>query len=105
MGRGAGDRVPFGAYRDAASAGAGAANVPRQGRGTLSAAVRAADRTRKGWRNTGQISGILGAAYGPAIAATLERHGDLGHDLATAGPVAVTESCGHLRSDSAYHCV
>lgn len=34
-----------------------------------------------------------------------ERQGDIGRDLATAGPVAVTESWGSLRSDSAHHCV
>lgn len=83
----------------------GAANVLRQEMGTLSAALRSADLTSKGWLSTGQIAVILRSAYDPAIAATLERHGDLGHDLATAGPVAVTESWGHLRSDSAYHCV
>ncbi|WP_061942658.1 SCO6880 family protein [Brevibacterium ravenspurgense] len=83
----------------------GAAAVLRQEMGTLSAALRSADLTSKGWLGTGQIAVILRSAYDPAIAATLERHGDLGHDLATAGPVAVTESWGHLRSDSAYHCV
>lgn len=83
----------------------GAANVLRQEMGTLSAALRSADLTSKGWLSTGQIAVILRSAYDPAIAATLERHGDLGHDLATAGPVAVTESWGHMRSDSAYHCV
>ena len=83
----------------------GAANVLRQEMGTLSAALRSADLTSKGWLSTGQIAVILRSAYDPAIAATLERHGDLGHDLATAGPVAVTESWGHLRSDSAYHTV
>src|SRR5699024_6505023 len=45
------------------------------------------------------------SAYDPAIAATLERHGDLGRDLATAGPVAVTETWDQLRSDSAHHAV
>ena len=35
----------------------------------------------------------------------MERHGDLGRDLATAGPVAVTENWSSVRSDSAHHCV
>lgn len=83
----------------------GAAAVLRQEMSTFSAALRSADLTSKGWLGTGQIAVILRSAYDPAIAATLERHGELGHDLATAGPVAVTESWGHLRSDSAYHCV
>ncbi|WP_026937620.1 SCO6880 family protein, partial [Gulosibacter molinativorax] len=33
------------------------------------------------------------------------RHGDIGRSLATAGPVAVTESWDRLRSDSAHHAV
>ena len=40
-----------------------------------------------------------------AAAPALERHGDLGRDLATAGPVAVTETWDRLRSDSAFHAV
>lgn len=40
-----------------------------------------------------------------AIAATLKRHGRLGKSLATAGPVAVTETWGKLRTDSAHHAV
>lgn len=83
----------------------GAAAVLRQEMSTLSAALRSADLTSKGWLGSGQIAVILRSAYDPAIAATLERHGDLGHDLATAGPVAITESWGHLRSDSAFHTV
>ena len=34
-----------------------------------------------------------------------ERHGRLGQSLATAGPVAVTETWGKLRTDSAHHAV
>ena len=48
---------------------------------------------------------ILRSAYDPAIAATLERHGQLGQSLATAGPVAVNESWSRLRTDSAHHAV
>ena len=40
-----------------------------------------------------------------AAAPALERHGALGRDLATAGPVAVTETWDRLRSDSAFHAV
>jgi hypothetical protein len=61
----------------------GAASVLRQEMGTLSAALRSADLTSKGWLSTGQIAVILRSAYDPAIA----------------------ESWGHLRSDSAYHTV
>jgi hypothetical protein len=47
-----------------------------------------------GWLTPGQIAVMLRSAYDPAIAATLERHGRLGQSLATAGPVAVTETWG-----------
>ena len=83
----------------------GAAAVLRQEMATLTAALRAADLTPSGWLGTGQIAVILRSAYDPAIAATLERHGQLGQDLATAGPVAVNESWSRLRTDSAHHAV
>lgn len=83
----------------------GAAAVLRQEMATLTAALRAADLTPSGWLSAGQIAVILRSAYDPAIAATLERHGQLGQDLATAGPVAVNESWSRLRTDSAHHAV
>ena len=64
-----------------------------------------ADLTPVGWLGPGQVAVILRSAYDPAVAATLERHGKLGQDLATAGPVAVTETWGSLRTDSAWHTV
>ncbi|MEI3846587.1 SCO6880 family protein [Microbacterium sp. CCNWLW44] len=48
---------------------------------------------------------ILRSAYDPAIAATLERHGQLGQSLATAGPGAVNETWTRLRTDCAHHGV
>jgi len=72
---------------------------------TLTAALRAADLTPSEWAGPGEIAVMLRSAYDPAVAATLERHRDLGRDLATAGPVAITESWQHLRSDSAFHAV
>lgn len=83
----------------------GAAAVLRQEMTTLSAALRAAELTPTEWLPPGDLAVILRGAYDPAIAPSLERHGDIGRDLATAGPVAVTESWGSLRSDSAHHCV
>jgi hypothetical protein len=59
---------------------------------TLVAALRSADLTPSGWLTPGQITVILRSAYNPAIAATPERHSQLGQQLATAGPVAVTET-------------
>lgn len=83
----------------------GAAAVLRQEMSTLTAALRTADLAPSGWLTPGEIAVILRSAYDPAVAATLERHGDLGQDLATAGPVAVTESWTRLRTDSAHHAV
>mgnify|MGYP007088356672 FL=1 len=83
----------------------GAAAVLRQEMTTVTAALRAADLNPGDWLGTGQIAVVLRSAYDPAIAATLERHGELGHDLATAGPVAVTETWTRLRTDSAHHAV
>ncbi|KRF32471.1 SCO6880 family protein [Nocardioides sp. Soil805] len=83
----------------------GAATVLRQEMTTLLAALRSADLSPSGWLGPGDLALILRSAYDPAVAGALERHGDLGRNLATAGPVAVTESWGSLRSDSAHHCV
>ena len=83
----------------------GAAAVLRQEMTTLSTALRAADLTSTGWLTPGEVAVILRSAYDPAAAPALERHGTLGRDLATAGPVAVTETWERLRSDSAHHAV
>ena len=83
----------------------GAANVLRQEMTTLTAALRAADLTASEWLGAGQLAVMLRTAYDPAIGPTLERHGQLGQDLATAGPVAVTETWDRLRTDSGYHAV
>ncbi len=83
----------------------GAAAVLRQEMSTLVAALRSADIAPSEWLTCGQIAVILRSAYDPAIAATLERHGELGQSLATAGPLAVNESWSRLRTDSAFHAV
>jgi hypothetical protein len=93
------------AIRAAGGGMKGAAAVLRQEMATLLAALRSADLSPSGWLTPGDLAIILRSAYDPAVAGALERHGDLGRDLATAGPVAVTESWGSLRSDSAHHCV
>nr|WP_243752427.1 PrgI family protein [Leucobacter weissii] len=97
-----------GAARQIRTAGGGlrgAAAVLRQEMSTLTAALRAADLTPTGWLSPGQFAVILRSAYDPSVAATLERHGELGQSLATAGPVAVTETWAGLRTDSAHHAV
>lgn len=77
--------------------------------GTLTTALRSADLNPSGWLGAGDVAVILRSAYDPAMAAALERHGSIGRELATAGPVAVTETWGGLRTDSAqtaeYHDV
>lgn len=83
----------------------GAAAVLRQEMSTLVAALRSADLSPSAWLTCGQVAVILRSAYDPAVAASLERHGELGQSLATAGPVAVNESWSGLRTDSAHHAV
>ncbi|MGZ1489462.1 PrgI family protein [Brevibacterium sediminis] len=83
----------------------GAAAVLRQEMSTLTAALRSADLAPSGWLSPGRVAVALRSAYDPAIAATLERHGEIGQSLATAGPVAVNETWGSLRTDTGYHAV
>ncbi|MEU2200589.1 SCO6880 family protein [Isoptericola sp. NPDC019482] len=83
----------------------GGAVVLRQEIDSMTLALRAADITVSPPIGPGELALMLRTAYDPAVSAALERHGDLGRDLAAAGPVSVTESWGHLRTDSAYHCV
>lgn len=91
--------------RAAGGGNRGAASVLRQEMSTMTAALRAADLSPSGWLEPGDLAVILRSAYDPLVAGALERHGDLGRDLATAGPVAVSESWSSVRSDSAHHCV
>jgi hypothetical protein len=93
------------AIRAAGDGNRGAAAVLRQEMSTMAAALRAADLAPSGWLEPGDLAVILRSAYDPVVAGALERHGDLGRDLATAGPVAVSESWSSVRSDSAHHCV
>lgn len=83
----------------------GAAAVLRQEMTTLTTVLRAAELAVTGWLTPAQVAVILRSAYDPAAAASLERHVDIGRSLATAGPVAVTETWDRLRSDSAHHAV
>lgn len=93
------------AIRAAGGGNRGAASVLRQEMSTMTAALRAADLSPTDWLEPGELALMLRSAYDPAVAGALERHGDLGRDLATAGPVAVSETWGSIRSDSAFHCV
>lgn len=93
------------AIRAAGGGNRGAAAVLRQEMSTVTAALQAADLAPSGWLEPGDLAVILRSAYDPVVAGALERHGDLGRDLATAGPVAVSENWSSVRSDSAHHCV
>ncbi|WP_166355039.1 SCO6880 family protein [Phytoactinopolyspora limicola] len=93
------------AIRTAGGGIRGAAHVLRQEMNTFTTALRSADLKPSAWYTPGDLAIALRSAYDPSIAATLERAGDLGHDLATAGPVAVEESWDSLRSDSAVNAV
>ena len=93
------------AIRAAGGGMKGAATVLRQEMSTMVAALRSADLSPGDWLTPGDLALILRSAYDPAVAGALERHGEVGRDLATAGPVAVTESWGSMRSDSAHHSV
>lgn len=83
----------------------GAAEVLRQEMRTLTTALRAAELDVSEWATPARLAIMLRTAYDPAVTATLDRAGDLGQDLATAGPVAVEETWDRLRSDSAWHAV
>jgi hypothetical protein len=83
----------------------GAAIVLRQEMTALTGALRAADLSVGGWLTADELASILRTAYDPAVGVDLERHPGVGRSLATAGPVAVTESWDRLRSDSAFHAV
>lgn len=91
--------------RSAGGGMAGAAAVLRQEMQSLRTALRSAELSFAGWLTPGDVALILRTAYDPAAGPALERHGALGRDLATAGPVAVNESWDRLRSDSAFHAV
>lgn len=98
-------KVAARAIRTAGGGMRGAAAVLRQEMETLTTALRLADLKPQGWLTPGDLAVALRSAYDPAVAATLDRSGDLGRDLATAGPVAVDESWDRLRTDSAHHAV
>lgn len=91
--------------RAAGGGNRGAAAILRQEMTTLVAALRSADLAPSEWLGPGALAVILRTAYDPVVAGALERQGTLGSELATAGPVAVAESWGSMRSDSAHHCV
>jgi hypothetical protein len=96
------------ASRAARAAGGGltgAAAVLRQEAQTLSAALRAAEVAPSAPLGPADLAVRLRTAYDPTTAPLLERHTGIGRDIATAGPMAVSESWGALRCDGAWHTV
>ena len=83
---------------------AAAASVLGQEMANFEASLRAAELKLDAWLDPGQLAGVLRGAYDPAATAQLEASG-VGHDLATAGPVAVEEHWDHLRHDTGYSAV
>jgi hypothetical protein len=83
----------------------GAAAVLRQEMSALTAALRSAELNPEGWLTPADLAVVLRSAYDLDAAPARERHPDLGRDLTQAGPIAVSESWGSLRSDSAHHAV
>lgn len=83
----------------------GAAAVLRDEMTALSGALRTADLIVGSWLTAPELATALRTAYDPAIGVELDRHPGVGRDLATAGPVAVTESWDRLRTDTAFHAV
>lgn len=57
-----------------------------------------------GWLTADDLAVVLRGAYDPASLTTLARH-QVGRQLATAGPLAITEEWARFRADSAWHCV
>lgn len=93
------------AIRGAGGGRKGAAAVLRQEMSTIIAALRSAELTPEGSLTPADLAVVLRSAYDPETATVLERHPDLGRELSSAGPIAVTETWGSLRSDSAHHAV
>ena len=93
------------AIRAAGGGRKGAVAVLRQEMSTITAALRSAELTPEGWLTPADLAVVLRSAYDPEAAPVLERHSDLGRDLTQAGPIAVTETWGSLRSDSGRHAV
>jgi hypothetical protein len=83
----------------------GAAAVLAQEMNTITTALRSADLNPGRWLGPDQLAFMLRAAYDPAAATKLERHPELGRDLADAGPVAVRETWNQMRTDTACHAV
>jgi hypothetical protein len=93
------------AVRGAGGGMKGAAAVLGQELATLATALRSADLHLSKWLGPDELAFMLRTAYDPQAATRLESNPSLGRDLAFAGPVAVRESWGSMRTDTANHAV
>ena len=82
----------------------GAASVLGQEMTAFEASLRAAELKLDRWLDSDQLAGVLRGAYDPLATAQLDAS-SVGHDLVTAGPVAVEEHWDHLRHDTGFSAV
>ena len=83
----------------------GAADVLSQEMALLTSRLGGMDVRAADYLNPESLAEVLRGAYDPAALPLMARFPDVGRDLEHAGPVAIEEEWGHLRADSAYHCV
>lgn len=93
------------AVRAAGGGLTGAAAVLRQEAQTLATALRAADLTPSAPLDPAALAVRLRVAYDPTTTPLLDRGSRAGRDIAAAGPAAVSETWGSLRSDATWHTV
>ncbi|RPF21448.1 SCO6880 family protein [Myceligenerans xiligouense] len=93
------------AVRAAGGGMSGAAVVLRQETQTLVTALRAADLTPSAPLDPAGLAVRVRTAYDPTAGPLLEHNPYAGQDLATAGPLAVTESWGAVHADASWHAV
>lgn len=93
------------AVRAAGGGMRGAAAVLRQEMEALTTALRSAELRTSGWLTADELAVVLRCAYDPAASVPLDRHHEVGRDLAAAGPLAVEETWDGLRTDTACHSV
>src|SRR5690606_33816355 len=91
------------AVRSAGGGIPGAVAVLRQKIQTLSTALRAADLVPSTPLDPGALAVRLRTAFDPSTGPLLEQSPTAGRDLASAGPMGVSESWGQIRSDASWH--
>jgi len=90
--------------REAGRGMAGAAAVMRQDMAAMEASVRAAELSLDRWLDERELATVIRGCYDPVTADAISGSG-VGGQLATAGPLGVEESWGHLRHDSGFSTV